>query len=136
MRRAVPVIVALLCSVSAAPAAGMAEGSGELGGGRLGVGIETSAAPTVTLEAGSRSLPRLVYYVWTPLPPGRAGSLENLCSATGGAITDPAQIAFGWLYDVVAYTRDGRVLSDTHECVPFPDPNDRASPPPDRKSVV
>jgi hypothetical protein len=77
-----------------------------------------------------------VYYVWTPLPPGRAGSLENLCNASGAAITDPAQVVFGWLYDVVAYTRDGRVLSDTHECVPFPDPSDRSSPPPPPADLV
>ena len=37
---------------------------------------------------------------------------------------------FGWLFDVVAYTSDDRVLSDTHECVPFPDPNDHTQPPP------
>ena len=26
-------------------------------------------------------------------------------------------MVFGWLYDVVGYTSDGRVVSDTHECV-------------------
>ena len=62
--------------------------------------------------------------------PEGLGSLENLCDASGASVTNPADIVFGWLYDVVAYTSDGRVISDTHECVPFPDPNDRSAPPP------
>jgi len=112
------------------------EGSGELDGGRLGVGIETSTGGTVTFEAGSPALPRLVHYVWTPLPAGRPGSLENLCDAANGAITDPSEVVFGWLYRVVGYSRDGQMVSDTHECVPFPDPNDRSRPPPPPDLVV
>jgi hypothetical protein len=118
-----------LAATPVRPASAAVEGSGELQGGRLGVGIETGTAGTLTLDAGSPRLPRLVTYRWTPLPPGRAGSLENLCNAAGGPITDPAQVVFGWLYEVVATTRDGRVISVTHECVPFPDPNDRSTPP-------
>ena len=34
---------------------------------------------------------------------------------------------FGWLYRVIAYTPDGRIVSDTHVCVPFPDQTDRSS---------
>ena len=97
---------------------------------RFGVGIETSTGGTVTVDAGSAALPRLVSFQWTPLAPGRPGSLENLCNAAGGPITDPAEVVFGWLYEVVATARDGRVISVTHECVPFPDPNDRSTPPP------
>jgi hypothetical protein len=107
-----------------------AEGSGQLRGGRLGVGIEmaTSAGP-VTMDAQSPSLPRLVHYVSTPLAPGRPGGLGNVCNA-GDSGADPPQVVFGWLYDVVAYTNDGRIISDTHECVPFPDPTDQSQPPP------
>jgi hypothetical protein len=105
-----------------------AEGSGQLHGGRLGVGIETNTGGVVSLDASSPSLPPLVRYVWTPLP-GVPGSLENLCNASGGPVTGPAQVVFGWLYDVVGYSGD-RIVSHTHECVPFPDPNDRRPPPP------
>jgi hypothetical protein len=123
----------LLVSVVVVPvaSAGAAvEGSGELQGGRLGVGIETSTGGVVALGDGSPALPQLVSYQWTPLAAGPLGSLENLCNAAGGPITDPSQVVFGWLYEVVATTRDGRVISDTHECVPFPDPDDRSAPPP------
>jgi hypothetical protein len=125
--------VALLASAfvaASAPTAGAAvEGSGELRGGRLGVGIEVERQGGFTVEAGSPALPRLVSYSWTPLAPGRAGSLQNLCNAAGGAIADPTDVVFGWLYEVVATARGGQVISVTHECVPFPDPNDTATPP-------
>jgi len=115
-----------------APTAGAANGngSGELHGGRLGVGIESRApgSDPVIHDAGERSLPRLVHYVATPLP--ASDVLENLCNATGANVTDPNEIAFGWLYRVIAYSIDDRIISDTHECVPFPDPADRAGPPP------
>ncbi len=129
--RGMVLIAAFAVSIGGVPsAAGMTVGSGELGGGTLAVGIETASGPqTVLIEAGSPSLPRLVTYVWTPLPPGPPGSLENLCNASGQPVRGPAQIVFGWLYDVVAYTRDGRVLSETHECVAFPNPDDRSTPP-------
>jgi hypothetical protein len=109
--------------------------SGELEGGQLAVGIETTGGGfggiggPVTMDARSPSLPRLVHYVSTPLPAGRPGDLGNLCNAADTA-TDPPQVVFGWLYDVIAYTNDGRVLSDTHVCVAFPDPNDTSAPPP------
>jgi len=122
----------VLASCIAAPAAragAAVEGSGELEGGRLGVGIETSAGGTVELGVGSPALPRLVSYQWTPLAAGPLGSLENLCNAASGPITDPSQVVFGWLYDVVGTAPDGRVVSHTHECVPFPDPDDRSTPP-------
>jgi hypothetical protein len=126
----------LLVVLSPRPGAATTDGSGELHGGRLGVGIETSTGGTVTFEAGSPALPRLVHYVWTPLPAGPPGSLENLCNAAGGAISDPSQVVFGWLYRVVGYSRDGQMVSDTHECVPFPDPNNRATPPPPPPALV
>jgi hypothetical protein len=120
-----------------APAAfASVEGSGELRGGRLGVGIATATGGGAVVEAGSPALPRLVSYTWTPLAPGRAGSLENLCNAAGGPIADPADAVFGWLYEVVATARGGRVISVTHECVPFPDPDDRSTPPPPPEVVV
>lgn len=108
-----------------------AEGSGELGGGKLGVGIE-AATPgvAVTIDAGSPSLPRLVHYVVKPLLSETLGSIEALCDASGNAVTGTAGIVFGWIYDVIAYTNDGRVISDTHECVPFADPNNRSITPP------
>lgn len=123
----------VLLSVVAVPVAragAAVEGSGELQGGRLGVGIETSTGGVVELGVGSPALPRLVTYEWTPLAAGPPGSLENLCNAAGGPLTGPADVVFGWLYEVVGTARDGRVVSDTHECVPFPDPNDRSAPPP------
>ena len=123
-------LLTLLAVVPVEPAGAAVEGSGELQGGRFGVGIETSTGGTVALGVGSPALPQLVSYQWTPLAPGPPGSLENLCNAAGGPITDPAQVVFGWLYEVVATTRDGRVISDTHQCVPFPDPEDRSAPPP------
>jgi hypothetical protein len=126
-------VVLLACGLVVAPvraAGAQVEGSGELRGGRLGVGIEVGTAGGLTVEAGSPVLPRLVSYAWTPLAPGRAGSLENLCNAAGGPIIDPADVVFGWLYEVVATARGGRVISVTHECVPFPDPNDTSTPPP------
>lgn len=107
-------------------------GSGELNGGKLAVGIEVAASGSqpVEREAGDRSLPRLVHYVYTALQPGRSGSLEVVCDASGASVTNPAPIVWGWLYDVVAYTKDERIISDTHVCVAFPDPNDRSGPPP------
>lgn len=125
--------VAAMSTVSAGGArdAGAATlGSGELRGGRLGVGIETSRGQPVLIDAGSSSLPRLVHYRATPLTGGRVGDLVNLCNARGLAVADPSEVVFGWLYDIVGYTSDGHVVSDTHECVPFPDPNDRSVPPP------
>jgi len=109
-----------------------AEGSGELHNGTFSVGIEAAApgSQPETRDADDRSLPRLIHYVATPLPTDTLGSLENLCNASGAAITDPAGIVFGWLYRVIGYTADGRVVSDVHVCVPFPDPTDRSAPPP------
>jgi hypothetical protein len=123
-------LAAALFAAPARAADAEVEGSGELHGGRLGVGIEVATGGGVIVGAGSPGLPRLMSYRWTPLAPGRAGSLENLCNAAGGAITDPADVVFGWLYEVVATARGGRVISVTHECVPFPDPNDTSAPPP------
>ena len=113
-------------------AAAVTLGSGELDGGTLGVGIETSTgAQPVQIDAGSRSLPPLVHYRATPLGSGRLGDLDGLCNASGQPVTDTAQVVFGWLYDVVGYTSDGRIVSDTHECVAFPDPaNQSILPPP------
>jgi hypothetical protein len=107
-----------------------AEGSGELEGAHLAVGIEaaTTGGP-IAMDARSPSLPRLVYYVSTPLPAGRPGGLGNLCNAAVAGTASP-QVVFGWLYDVVAYTNDGRVISDTHVCVAFPDPTVTSAPPP------
>jgi hypothetical protein len=125
----VGLVVVGLVAVPAPVVDALVEGSGELRGGHLGVGIET-ATGGVVVEAGSPSLPRLVSYTWTPLAPGRAGSLENLCNAAGSPIVDRGDVVFGWLYEVVTTARGGRVISVTHECVPFPDPNDRSAPPP------
>lgn len=112
--------------------AGDADGSGELHNGRFSVGVEYDApgSDPVTFDAGDRSLPRLFHYVSTPLisDDHTPGSLENLCNAGAGA--GPAGVVFGWLYRVIAYTADGRIVSDTHVCVPFPDQNDRSVPPP------
>jgi len=109
------------------------DGSGELLNGRFSVGVEydTPGSDPITFDAGDRSLPRLFHYVSTPLIPGDGtpGSLENLCNAGGGG-GGPAGIVYGWLYRVIAYTADGRIVSDTHVCVPFPDQNDRSRPPP------
>lgn len=123
-------------TVARAPSAGAAKsrtGSGELDGGTLGVGIESaqsgqpgSQAPPV--DSHSSSLPSLVHYEWTSLP-GAPGSLEGLCNAAGTPASGTEPV-FGWLYTVVATTRDGTVISDTLECVAFPDPNDRSQPPP------
>jgi hypothetical protein len=119
------VIVVTLVSVSFVQAGAMTKGSGELRGARLGVGIEASRGGYVAqIDARSPSLPVLVHYRSTALAPGRPGELGNLCNAG----TPPA-VVFGWLYDVVGYSNDGRVVSDTHECVPFPDQNARSSPP-------
>lgn len=121
----------LFAVVGPATVAGGVEGSGVLRGSRFGVGIEvTSPGEPVTHDAGDRSLPRLVHYVVTQLKSETTGSIENLCDASGNALTDPAGIVFGWLYDVIAYSSDDRVISDTHVCVAFPDPNDRSAPPP------
>jgi hypothetical protein len=113
-------------------------GAGALHGGSLAVGIEVGDRGTggdtgdgglsVPIDSYSPSLPRLVHYVSTPLPGGRAGDLGNLCNASGAASNDPALVAFGWLYDVVAYSLDGRVISDTHVCVAFPVPADPTAP--------
>lgn len=126
------VVLALLAAVVVYAPVGASEGSGELDRGRLGVGVEVDApgSQPVTIESGSHSLPRLVHYVATPLLAETVGSIENLCDASGAAVNGPDGIVFGWIYDVIALTRDGRVLSDMHECVAFPDPNNRAGPPP------
>lgn len=126
-------LIAIITGVAAPPRdAGAAVGSGELNGGAFAVGVEVESpgSQPVTLDAGSRLLPRLVHYVATPLPGTGIGSLENLCDASGTALTDPSGIVFGWIFDVIAYTSDGRVISETHECVPFPDPTDHSTAPP------
>jgi hypothetical protein len=106
------------------------EASGELGGGTLAVGIEVArGASPVPIDAGSRSLPRLFTYRWTPIPGGPLGSLEGLCNA-GGTVLLVAEPVFGWLYRVQTFTRDGNLVSDALECVAFPDPNDISTPPP------
>src|SRR5439155_422836 len=89
LERAGPLVIAGPVSRAGA----MAEGSGELQGGTFGVGIETSTGGTIMLGVGSGSatLPRLVTFQWTPLAPGPLGSLENLCNAAGGPVTDPAR---------------------------------------------
>jgi hypothetical protein len=131
------VVVAVLLVASFASggnvphAVAMTLGSGELDGGTLGVGIETSTgSQSVPIDAGSRSLPPLVHYRATPLGSGRLGDLDGLCNATGQPVTDTGQVVFGWLYDVVGYTSDGRIVSDTHECVAFPDPGNQSILPP------
>jgi hypothetical protein len=129
----VPPSMEIQLSAAAPNAAADADGSGELHDGRFTVGVEYDAAGSgpVTFDAGDRSLPRLFHYVSTPLIPddNTPGSLENLCNAgRGGA--GPAGIVYGWLYRVIAYTADGRIVSDTHVCVPFPDQNERSVPPP------
>lgn len=125
-------LLALLTVLAPVPGAGAALGSGELDAGELGVGVEVVApgAQPVTRDAGEESLPRLVHYVATALRSETLGSLENLCDAGGAAVTGPTGIVFGWLYDVIAYTSDGRVISETYECVAFPDPNDHSTVPP------
>jgi hypothetical protein len=126
-RALVVTLVALTLIAVASPGAGaMAEGSGELGGGRLWVGIETSRdAQLLPIDGRSSALPPLVHYRSTLLAGGRPGDLGNICNASA----PPAAVVFGWLYDVVGYTNDGRVVSDTHVCVPFPDPGNRSGPP-------
>ena len=64
-------VAALLVVTGARPSGAMVEGSGELQGGRLGVGIEIGTSGSVTLDSDSPLLPRLVSYRWTPLAPGR-----------------------------------------------------------------
>jgi hypothetical protein len=116
--------------LTSAPGPHGPRGDGELRGGRFRVGVEVpQASGPVTTDSGSRSLPRLVHYVSTPLAPGQPGGLGNVCNA-GDSGADPPEIIFGWLYDVVAYTNDGRIISDTHECVPFPDTTNQSQPPP------
>jgi len=130
--RAVLALAGVTIVVLPVPGAGAAEGSGELHNGTFAVGIEADSAGSgpETRDAGDRTLPRLLHYVATPLLPntGTPGSLENLCNA--GHAAGPGGVVWGWLYRVIAYTADGRVVSDTHECVPFPDQNDRSAPPP------
>jgi hypothetical protein len=130
--RSILLAAALAGLVAPAQHAAAAVGSGELDDGTFSVGVEVDdpGSRPVTLDAGARSLPRLVHYVATPLPGTGLGSLENLCDASGAALTDPSGIVFGWIFDVIAYTGDGRVISETHECVPLPDPTDRSTPPP------
>jgi hypothetical protein len=124
-----------LLTVVVAPAAavGDADGSGELHNGTFGVGVEFAqpGSEPITRDAGDRSLPRLVRYVATPLLTGTQtpGSLENLCNASGSPANGAGGIVYGWLYRVIAYTVDDRIVSDTHVCVPFPDQNDRSGPP-------
>ena len=105
--------------------------SGELHEGRFAVGVEVDASRLAGRHRETPATdrrPRLVHYVATPLLPDAhtPGSLENLCNANGA----PGGVVFGWLYRVIAYTPDGRIVSDTHVCVPFPDQNDRSGPPP------
>jgi hypothetical protein len=128
-------LVALLTVlIGPAAAVGDADGSGELNNRTFGVGVEFDqpGSGPITRDAGDRSLPRLIRYVATPLLPGgqTPGTLENLCNANRGAADGPGGIVYGWLYRVIAYTADDRIVSDTHVCVPFPDQNDRSSPPP------
>ncbi len=122
----VAVVVAVLLAASPVRAGATTEGSGELSGGRLLVGVEASAGGQVQqIDSRSSSLPALVHYRSTPLPPGRPGTLGNLCNAA-----TPPDVVFGWLYEVVGYTTDGRMVSDTRVCVRFPDQTNRSAPPP------
>jgi hypothetical protein len=126
------VVLAMTGIVLHASSGGAAEGSGELHGGTLAVGVEVDVpgSPPVARDAGEPTLPRLLRYVATPLVNETLGSLENLCDASGAAVIGPAGIVYGWLYRVIAYTADRRVVSDVHVCVAFPDPADRSGPPP------
>jgi len=133
-------VVAAVIVATLAASAGRAQAthtqkdpSGELSGGSLGVGIETAqgaqpGAPPGPVDSHSSSLPALVHYVWTPLPGGPLGSLEGLCNAAGTAAGGNEPV-FGWLYRVEAWTRDGRLVSDTLDCVAFPGAP-RSTPPP------
>ena len=107
------------------------EGSGELGGGALGVGIEVargrSRSPIdarLAVAAATRPLRRR----------RRSRRVDRAASRTSAtraapARSRPASCSAGSTTSSRT-TRDGRVISDTHECVPFPDPNDHSTPPP------
>jgi hypothetical protein len=123
-----------LSSVHASIADASRKGSGELDHGTLGVEIEVSQRAQPGTDPGpgdsqSSSGRALVRYLWTALPGGPLGSLEGVCNA-GGTPATAAQPVFGWLYRVQTVTRDGDVISDTLECVAYPDPNDRSTVPP------
>ena len=112
--------------------ASTAEGSGELDGGTLGVGIESDSGGLDgaggPVAAASPSLPRLVHYTSTPLPAGGSDGVDGSPICNAGTAAAPV---FGWLYDVVAYSRNNTILSEEHVCVPFPDPAaDPSVPPP------
>ena len=122
------VVAILATNVGIAPGAALRpEGSGELDGGTLGVGIETAhTAQPVPIDAGSASLPRLIHYTSEPIPAVELGDLGGLCDANPRSGTDLNQVIFGWFYRVIGSTSDGRVVSDELVCVPHPTPNDVA----------
>ncbi len=129
---AVAVLALTVVATTFAPAGATPDGSGQLHGARLFVGIESThdghdgqVGEVGQVDSSSPSLPALVHYIASPLAPGRALGLDGpLCNAG----TPPAAV-FGWLYDVIGYSNDGRVVSDTHECVAFPDQNGRTGLP-------
>jgi hypothetical protein len=125
------VLLAMTGVVLHASSVRAAEGSGELHNGTFAVGVEVESpgSQPVARDAGDRTLPRLIHYVATPLPNDTLGSLENLCNARSPA-SGGAGVVYGWLYRVIAYTADGRIVSDVHVCVAFPDQSDRSRPPP------
>jgi hypothetical protein len=124
-RFAAALVIATLLGASPARAGATTEGSGELRGGRLFVGVEaTSGGQVVPIDSTSPSLPRLVHYRSSPLPAGRPGTLGNICNAA-----TPPDVVFGWLYEVVGYSSGGVMVSDTPSCVPFPDQTNRSAAP-------
>lgn len=126
------VVASLAMNVgTASHAAASPEGSGELEGGRLGVGIETArSAQPVPVDAGSSSLPRLIHYSWTVIPSVQVGDLAGLCNANPQGGSDPNQAVFGWFYRVIGSTAGGQVVSDELVCVAHPNANDGAPPMP------
>ena len=109
------------------------EGSGRARtAARFGVGIEARRRrrrPRSRSTHSSPSLPRLVHYVSTPLAPGRPGGLGNVCNAGDPAPIRRRSCSAGCTTSSPTPTT-AACVSDTHECVPFPDPNDQSRPPP------
>lgn len=129
---AVAVVAVTVVVTTFVPAGATPEGSGELHGARLSVGIEAAhdghegrVGDSGAVDSTSPSLPRLVHYRSMPLAAGQPGNIDGpLCNAA-----TPPDVVFGWLYEVVGYTSDGRTVSDAPLCVPFPDQANRSAAP-------
>lgn len=129
-RRSVCALSATAVLVLTGAPVGAFSGEGELNRDVLEVHGTVYAPPgeptaTPTREVGSRPLLRREVL---PAPPARTGSLEGACLLQ--PTPTPPELPWGFRYHVTVYTPAGDIVREEDVCVPFPDGDVTATPPP------